>query len=254
MKWHLLWQVGALLCLCVLVLYAGQVRDIRTNDKVIQTIHLSMGQSTILRFKEKPKKVVVGNANYMHIEFINNDLAIQPLSSITTNLFVYADFGRTYGFKLKVVGHGSHYDDLVNVKWKPQGGIRIQKKKRKRKALGKKLPKQAFKQKLKFSKILVTVDSISRHKGLDLLIVDLKIQNVSGSSLNLKPLKVELMELTQKDKKEGLFHQFVKDLVHLKKGTTTQARIVSRPNKQSKSFILKMDFQGESRKTLISKR
>ena len=77
------------------------------NDKVIQTIHLSMGQSTILRFKEKPKKVVVGNANYMHIEFINNDLAIQPLSPITTNLFVYADFGRTYGFKLKVVGRGS---------------------------------------------------------------------------------------------------------------------------------------------------
>ena len=247
MKWHLLWQVGTLLCLCVLVLYAGQVRDIRTNDKVIQTIRLSMGQSTILRFKEKPKKVVVGNANYMHIEFINNDLAIQPLSSITTNLFVYADFGRTYGFKLKVLGHGSHYDDLVNVRWKAKGRIKLAEKKpfkHKKKLKQRKLTKKT---QLYFDKFLITVESVSRHNVLNLCFVDLKIKNVSDSSLSLKPVKIKL---TRKHK--PLLSQVVMDSYSLKQGEGTKARIILRLEKKI-PFTLKVDFHQESKTALISK-
>ena len=166
-------------CAVLLFLYAGEVKHIPTNDRAIPTIHLAMGQSTILRFKEKPKKVVLGNANYVHIEFIDNDLAIQPLKPITTNLFVYTSFGRTYGFKLKV-GTEDYYDDLVNVSWKTKakGKIRLAKKKdlkKQKQEQEQNLNKKAKAQlKLSFDKILIRVESVSKHKTLNLHFVDLK--------------------------------------------------------------------------------
>jgi len=71
---------------------------------------------TVLRFLEKPKKVVVGNQNYFNVEFIDKDITIQPQGKVTTNIFIYCD-DRTYGLLLKVT-NGSHYDDLVRIKWK----------------------------------------------------------------------------------------------------------------------------------------
>ena len=216
---------------------AGQVRHLYTNDKTIPTIYLSMGQSTILRFKERPKKTVLGNANYIRIEFIDNDLALQPLNAITTNLFVYGEFGRTYGFQLKV-GNESSHDDLVYIKWKY-----------KRPPPKKKLqPKKRLKKKLLFEKLLITVESVSTHKGLNLVLVDLSVKNVSPASLSLKALKVEIIQ-----KKKSLFPQFVLVSETLKKGEWTSGRVILRSDKKG-PFTLKANFHEKSKQTLIFRR
>ena len=81
----------------------------------MESIHLKLGQSTVLRFRETPKKVVVGNQNYFNVEFIGNDITIQPQDLVKTNLFVYGEY-HTFGFVLNT-GNSNRYDDLVNILW-----------------------------------------------------------------------------------------------------------------------------------------
>tara|TARA_B110001454_G_scaffold219192_1_gene251129 strand:- start:15669 stop:16418 length:750 start_codon:yes stop_codon:yes gene_type:complete len=102
-----------ILALCNVAL-AGGVRSVTAGPSAMESINLSMGKSTVLRFKDKPKKIVIGNQNYFGIEFIENDIAIQPHGQIKTNMFVYTE-SRTYGFYLKV-GSVNH-DDLVKIEW-----------------------------------------------------------------------------------------------------------------------------------------
>lgn len=94
--------------------FASNVRTLAVDNQAMAPIFLRMGKSTVLRFSEKPKKVVVGNQNYYGLEFIENDVAIQPLGAVPTNLFVYTE-GHTYGFLLTP---GERYDDLIFVRWK----------------------------------------------------------------------------------------------------------------------------------------
>ena len=89
----------------------ARVRELIMDEKSMVSITLKMGQSTILRFKEKPKKVIIGNKNYFNIEFVDNDITLQPLGIIATNLFVYGE-NAIYGIKLNVVS-GGDYDDLL---------------------------------------------------------------------------------------------------------------------------------------------
>lgn len=100
--------------LATAVANASNVRNIAVNNQSMAPIFLKLGKSTVLRFPDKPKKVVLGNQNYYGLEFIENDLAIQPLGAVGTNLFVYTE-GHTYGFLLTP---GERYDDLVFVHWK----------------------------------------------------------------------------------------------------------------------------------------
>ncbi|MDB9787161.1 hypothetical protein OAB57_03570 [Bacteriovoracaceae bacterium] len=100
---------------------AGSIRTIRMDSKKMKNIYLKLGQSTILRFKDTPQKVVVGNQNYFNIEFIGNDITIQPQAQLRTNLFVYSEH-RTYGLILNSV-NGARYDDLVNINWKSRPRI-----------------------------------------------------------------------------------------------------------------------------------
>ncbi|MEK6774183.1 MAG: hypothetical protein AABY64_09595 [Bdellovibrionota bacterium] len=81
-------------------LQAGTVRTAYSDGVTMLPVNLRMGQSTILRFFEKPRKVVLGNSNYYSVEFIDNDLAIQPLGAVTTNCFVYG-VKNVYGFILR---------------------------------------------------------------------------------------------------------------------------------------------------------
>ena len=104
-----------LLC-CSSVMMASGIRTVQVNATKMQLIYLKMGRATVLRFTEKPKKVVIGNQNYYSVEFIENDLTIQPLGKVETNLFVYTPY-RTYGFILRVCS-SCRSDDLVFVKWK----------------------------------------------------------------------------------------------------------------------------------------
>ena len=107
--------------------FAGKIRTIEVSSKRMEPIYLKLGQSTVLRFRETPKKVVVGNQNYFNVEFIGNDITVQPQGAVKTNLFVYGEY-HTFGFILNA-GSYSQYDDLVNVRWKsPQ--LRLKKKRK----------------------------------------------------------------------------------------------------------------------------
>jgi hypothetical protein len=115
------WEIFLLVLLfavAIKVAHAGVVRTIYVDSKTMSPIHLKLGESTLLRFNEKPKKVVIGNANYFNVEFVESDVTIQPLGRNSTNLFVYCE-DHTYGFLLNVGPQG--YDDLVLVKWKGAG-------------------------------------------------------------------------------------------------------------------------------------
>ena len=104
--------------LCLAAFFAalpGSIKEARIDDNEMQPVVLKMGKSTILRFEEKPQKIVVGNQNYLNIEYIANDVTIQPLGPVTTNLFVYTK-KRVFGFILTVSVRGD-YDDLVKVFW-----------------------------------------------------------------------------------------------------------------------------------------
>lgn len=112
---------SALLSYCVVTqAKRNEVREIHTNDREMKTVNLAMGRSTVLSFNEKPAKVVAGNSNYFNIEFVGNDLTIQPLAQVESNLFVYTQGNSKYGFHLKV-GPITQYDDMVYVRWKSQG-------------------------------------------------------------------------------------------------------------------------------------
>lgn len=102
--------------------FASNVRTLGVNNDAMASVFLKMGKSTVLRFVDKPKKVVIGNQNYYGLEFIENDVAIQPLGSVGTNLFVYTEH-HTYGFLLTP---GERYDDLVFVRWKYPRGERTE--------------------------------------------------------------------------------------------------------------------------------
>jgi hypothetical protein len=101
-----------------------EVREVDTNDHLMKVVNLTMGRSTVLSFQEKPVKVVSGNSNYFNVEFVGNDLTLQPLAPVETNLFVYTEKGTKFGFLLKV-GSVSNYDDILYIKWKNQNEIRM---------------------------------------------------------------------------------------------------------------------------------
>lgn len=125
MKLNNPWMSAVLLLFCFQTVAFAKVRETLVSENAMEPVALKIGQSTILRFKEKPKKVVIGNQNYFNVEFIDNDITIQPLGIVSTNFFVYGDY-HTYGFILNVGGTGTfgNYDDLVMVKWKPNISIK----------------------------------------------------------------------------------------------------------------------------------
>lgn len=110
--------VELVILFCSPCLFAGQVRSLDISDRSMKPIYLKMGQSTVLRFNDRPQKIVIGNQNYFNIEFIGNDVTIQPQGLVTTNLFIYGKY-HTYGFILRV-SKGRNYDDLVKVRWRPE--------------------------------------------------------------------------------------------------------------------------------------
>ncbi len=94
----------------------SKVRTIEMDSGQMKTITLALGRSTVLQFVDSPKKIVSGNSNYFNIEFTGNDVTIQPLSQVSSNLFIYSGH-RRFGFILKVC-HCQSYDDLVKIYWK----------------------------------------------------------------------------------------------------------------------------------------
>lgn len=163
---------------------AGTIRDVAMDASRMEPIYLKMGQSTILRFKDKPKKVVIGNQNYYSVEFIENDVTIQPLGSVKTNLFVYTE-NRVYGFIL-TVDYRSNYDDLVNVNWNYRQSYSIQKKEKKTVSIKPKKLNLVF----QVNNLKVTVKELWFHQELQRLVIDSDIANHSKNEIDTKSLSL----------------------------------------------------------------
>lgn len=81
------------------LIHAKRVRTLRLKSNVVSTITISH-RGAVLNFPTKPSKVVMGTGNQFAIEYIGNDLAISPLSSISrAHVFVYLD-GRRFNLDL----------------------------------------------------------------------------------------------------------------------------------------------------------
>jgi hypothetical protein len=79
--------------------HAQQVRTVRLADETVARIGVS-ARGTVLSFPIKPTKVILGNQGAFGIEYVENDLAVTPLSpSGRSHLFVYL-FGRRFSFDL----------------------------------------------------------------------------------------------------------------------------------------------------------
>lgn len=163
---------------------AGTVRTVYSDGVKMNPVHLRMGQSTVLRFTERPKKVVLGNSNYYSVEFIDNDLAIQPQGTLTTNLFVYGQ-KNVYGFILST-NQSSYYDDLVQVDLVEN---KIKKTEQPQKKWFKEVssPRQSI---TVGKELRVTLAKVYKIQGKEFYLMDLFVENISSKDVSLKTLEI----------------------------------------------------------------
>ena len=220
--------------------HAGSVRAIGVNNDSMAPIYLRLGKSTVLRFPDKPKKVVVGNQNYYGLEFIENDLAIQPLGAVSTNLFVYTE-RRTYGF---ILTPGERYDDLVFVRWKSevekaQAREAAQPAKESRPNLSFKVGKQ----------LKVTIEKVRAEPSLGLHLIDGVVENTGKAEIALAGFSIRAVRQGKAlDKQEVAME---KD--RLKPGEKAKARLVLKLD-QKADFTLEAKFSGETGKAILGRK
>lgn len=161
-----------------------EIREVFTNDHEMKTINLTMGRSTILSFSDKPIKVVAGNSNYFNVEYVGNDLTIQPLAKVETNLFVYTQDKNKYGFHLKV-GALEKYDDMVYVRWK---GSDLPLQKTNLVPSSPQTPLNSFT--LKLGTLEIVANNLIHLRGTKTYALDFEVKNKDSKSIKLKPLQV----------------------------------------------------------------
>jgi hypothetical protein len=225
---------------------AGTVRDIHTDDRKMNKVHLTLGQSTVLRFQEVPRKVVIGNQNYFNVEFVegSRDVTLQPLGAVKTNLFVYTK-GKTYGFILYPKNHG-RYDDLINIHWREKPKMVRARAKilliedRKVKKLG---------QKLNLDDLSIELLTLTKSKQSQLVIIDIKISNRTPNDVNLSAFKVVATRRNTPLERQS----FALSKLELKRGDSTTLRLVV--NLRSKlGFTINFENGDTKIKTIISRR
>ena len=206
-------------------LQAGVVRDLLMDDSKAEAIHLCLGRSTVLRFRDKPKKIVTGNKNYFNFSFIANDVTIQPLREVSSNLFVYGEY-ESYAFNLKFLD-GCRYDDLVKVSRPPRVQATDQ-------------VNFVLNNALKVSIAPVVKVAI----GVDLWMIDLKLFNVGDKNISMDELKVKLNRKMQ---------QWVWRNDFLNRGETTRGRIIF-GNKEKWPLILSLELAKNGRRVTLPQR
>jgi hypothetical protein len=216
-----------------------EIREVDTNDRLMKVVNLTMGRSTVLSFQEKPVKVVSGNSNYFNVEFVGNDLTLQPLAPVATNLFVYTDKGTKFGFLLKV-GASSIYDDILYIKWKSQIEI-----------LMKRLKPQKLLQPFKLfvgRGLVISVRRFVRLGQIKTYLIDFEIKNLGEGNLKTASLDVFVRRTNQRFVGQELV--FEKDEV--KKDEIIRGRLLTRIEQaQDISFIVKTN--GKEVKSIITK-
>lgn len=221
----------------------GIIRNVHMNANKMQPIYLKMGQSTVLRFKEKPKKVVVGNQNYYSVEFIDNDITIQPQGRVKTNLFVYGQKNHVYGFIL-TVDQKAVYDDLVNVSWTYANAYSIQQKK----AKPKKYKVYKINRTITVQDISLKIEKIWYEERLGVYILDSILTNNSDDDLESR--KIELSVTRNNRKLPSQEHAFFDDLIKSKSKTKVRSLIRL---KERKGFSFYLEKGGKRKRIIISK-
>lgn len=204
-----------LLALCHIALADG-VRTVFVKPNSIEPIYLSMGKSTVLRFRDHPRKIVIGNQNYFGVEFIENDVALQPLGIIKTNMFVYTET-RTYGFYL-IVGQGRS-DDLAKVEWQP---LENKSKDFLKPMTPMTTPKKISGLTVKLDGVLrLTPFSIQYSPDHRMYVLDMTLENISQKEMDLKGVKL----LIAKDKLSLSKQILVKEVEKLKSKQKSRLRL-----------------------------
>jgi hypothetical protein len=106
-------MLGVLCLVQSLYVYGRDIKTVNLSENEIYPLKLVLGKTTLLRFSEKPQKIIFGNKNYFNIESSDKDVAIQPLSQVSTNMFVYTE-KQTFGFDVTVCESCSG-DDFIKV-------------------------------------------------------------------------------------------------------------------------------------------
>lgn len=101
--WYLTALIFFLLSVFVVNCFAEEARVVKLTESNVAKILVST-RGTVLNFPAKPTKVILGRSGSFGIEYVENDLAISPLSgSSRSNLFVYV-LGRRFSFDLVTSG------------------------------------------------------------------------------------------------------------------------------------------------------
>ncbi|MCY4524705.1 MAG: pilus assembly protein N-terminal domain-containing protein, partial [Halobacteriovoraceae bacterium] len=186
----------------------SKVRTVRTNDQQIAQIRLKIGKSTLLSFPERPTKIVMGNPDFFTVEFVENDLSLNPKGIVETNLFVYTK-QNVFAFLLRVASSGQ-YDDLVHVKYKPRylykSKSRISKFKKKEQSL-----------KFDFERI----EFVTKKKKL---LIDFSLKNITNKKISLKRLAIKIFQ----EKRKLKIITFVLSPEDLKGRKKAKGKIVAR--------------------------
>ncbi|MCM0604495.1 MAG: hypothetical protein KA715_00220 [Xanthomonadaceae bacterium] len=103
---------------------AKDLRIVKPKDGAITKIVLSPGRTTILNFSSKPGKVLIGNQGSFSIQYVENDIAIAPITAAShSNLFVYMR-GKRFSFDL-VTANQSFSDTLVQIQDQDSEKVRV---------------------------------------------------------------------------------------------------------------------------------
>jgi hypothetical protein len=219
------------------------IREVDTNDHLMKTVNLTMGRSTILSFGDKPIKVVTGNSNYFNIEYIGNDLTIQPLAAVETNLFVYTESKAKYGFHLRV-GPVANYDDMVYVKWKNQSEM----ERYKTTSTSEKPQIKMKTMLLRSSYLELEIKSFLRLKGSRTYIVDFDVKNKGSLKTSINEVKVFASRNSERLKGQRLFFDSKELDIH----EVCRGRLfISIP--EDKDFAIYLDFHKKLQKIIVSK-
>lgn len=215
-----------------------EIREVDTNDRLMKVVNLTMGRSTVISFQDKPVKVVSGNSNYFNVEFVGNDLTLQPLAPVETNLFIYTEKGMKFGFLLKV-GPVAVYDDILYIKWKSQNEIRMS-------ALKPQKTLQPFI--LMVDGLEVSVKGFSRLGEIKSYIFDLEVKN--QKVLRVKTDDVQIFVCRANQRFIGQKLVWEKDAIPFKQ--VSRARILTRIE-QVQDFSLIIKVNGKEVKSIITK-
>ena len=206
------------------------VRNLLMNDAKMEPIFTTLGMSTVLRFPEKPNKIVVGNLDSYTIEFIENDVTIRPKSRHATNLFVYTE-SNTYGFLLSSSQNRKLHDDLVVIWWKPKTSGRYT------------LTRPIKKTGLGIPSVLaVKVGEVKKIEN-GFVGISLTLKNETSSRILTKDIRLTLV--FQNEKASPPQKTYYKK-AFLKQGEKTEAKLIS-VFQDNKPFTLKLFFKGKNR-------